>query len=173
MRATSVSMLLAGLSLIGLPPFSGFWTKDSILSSAFQSSQFLFYGIGLATVLLTAFYTTRMLGITFAGKSSSHLDELAEEGRPVHEAGLIMLVPYLTLAVASLGLGIFYPFYSGPLTSYIAKALPATLPLGSIPSLTTTEVLLYGASIGMAGGGLVIGYLLYFQKPYTFSTKVE
>src|SRR3989449_2545995 len=90
MRLTSVSMLLAGLSLIGIPPFSGFWTKDSILSSAFQSSQFVFYGIGLATALLTAFYTTRMLGITFAGKSSSHVDGLAEEGKPVHEAGLIM-----------------------------------------------------------------------------------
>src|SRR5256884_9958859 len=172
MRLTSVSMLLAGLSLIGIPPFSGFWTKDSILSSAFQSSQFLFYGIGLATVLLTAFYTTRMLGITFAGKSSSHLDELAEEGRPVHEAGLIMLVPYLTLAVASLGLGIFYPSYSGPLTNYIAKALPATLPLGTVPGLTTTEVPLYGASIGMAGGGLIMGYLLYFRRPYTVPTKV-
>src|SRR5437879_5581587 len=111
MRLTSVSMLLAGLSLIGIPPFSGFWTKDSILSSAFQSSQFVFYGIGLATVLLTAFYTTRMLGITFAGKSSNHVNELAEEGKLAHEAGLTMLVPYLALAIAGLGLGIFYLSY--------------------------------------------------------------
>jgi len=172
MRLTSFSMLLAGLSLIGIPPFSGFWTKDSILSSAFQSSQFVFYGIGLATVLLTAFYTTRMLGITFAGKSSDHVNELAEEGKLAHEAGLTMLVPYLALAIASLGLGIFYPFYSGPLTSYIAKALPATLPLGTVPGVTTTEVLLYGASIGMAGVGLVMGYLLYFRRQYTVPTKV-
>src|SRR5438034_10515138 len=95
MRFTSISMILAGLSLIGIPPFSGFWTKDSILSSAFQSSQFVFYGIGLATVLLTAFYTTRMLGISFAGTSSSHVDELAEDGKPVHEADLIMRLPYV------------------------------------------------------------------------------
>src|SRR5213594_3057263 len=172
MRLTSVSMLLAGLSLIGIPPFSGFWTKDSILSSAFQSSQFVFYGIGLATVLLTAFYTTRMLGITFGGKSSNHVNELAEEGKLAHEAGLTMLVPYLALAIASLGLGVFYPFYSGPLTDYIARALPTTLPLGSIPGLTTTEVLLYGASIAMAGVGLIMGYLLYFRRTYTVSTKV-
>jgi NADH-quinone oxidoreductase subunit L len=172
MRLTSVSMLLAGLSLIGIPPFSGFWTKDSILSSAFQSSQFLFYGIGLATVLLTAFYTTRMLGITFAGKPSSHLDELAEGGKPVHEAGLIMLVPYLTLAVASLGLGIFYPFYSGPLTNYLAKTLPSALSIGSVPGLSTTELLLYGASIAMAGVGLALGYVLYFRRPYVIPTRV-
>src|SRR5213594_763317 len=172
MRLTAASMLIAGLSLMGIPPFSGFWTKDSILSSAFQSSQFVFYGIGLATVLLTAFYTTRMLGITFAGKSSDHVNELAEEGKLAHEAGLTMLVPYLALAIASLGLGIFYPFYSGPLTDYIARALPTTLPLGSIPGLTTTEVLLYGASIAMAGVGLIMGYLLYFRRTYTVSTKV-
>jgi len=172
MRLTSVSMLLAGLSLIGIPPFSGFWTKDSILSSAFQSSQFVFYGIGLATVLLTAFYTTRMLGITFAGKSSDHVNELAEEGKLAHEAGLTMLVPYLALAIASLGLGIFYPFYSGPLTNYIAGSLPAALSIGAVPGLTITEALLYGASIGMAGVGLVMGYLLYFRRPYTVPTRV-
>ena len=172
MRLTSVSMLLAGLSLIGIPPFSGFWTKDSILSSAFQSSQFVFYGIGLVTVLLTAFYTTRMLGITFAGKSSSHVDELAEEGRPVHEAGLIMLVPYLLLAIASLGLGILYPFYSGPLSNYIAKSLPSALAIGLVPGLSLTEILLYGASIAMAGVGLVLGYVLYFRRPYVVPTKV-
>jgi len=172
MRLTSVSMLLAGLSLIGIPPFSGFWTKDSILSSAFQSSQFVFYGIGLVTVLLTAFYTTRMLGITFAGKSSSHVDELAEAGKPVHEAGLVMLLPYFVLAIASLGLGIFYPFYSGPLSDYIAKSLPSTLAIGSIPGVSPTEILLYGASIGMAAVGLAIGYLLYFRRPYAVPTKV-
>jgi len=173
MRLTSVSMLLAGLSLIGIPPFSGFWTKDSILSSAFQSSQFVFYGIGLVTVLLTAFYTTRMLGITFAGKSSSHVDELAEEGKLVHEAGLIMLVPYLLLAIASLGLGIFYPLYSGPLTSYIARSLPTALSIGTVPTLSLTELLLYGVSIAMAGVGLVLGYLLYFRRQYVVPAKVS
>jgi NADH-quinone oxidoreductase subunit L len=173
MRLTSVSMLLAGLSLIGIPPFSGFWTKDAILSTAFQSSQLVFYGIGLATVLLTAFYTTRMLGITFAGKSSTHVDELAEEGKPVHEAGLVMLVPYLLLAIASLGLGIFYPLYSGPLTSYIARSLPPALSIGTVPGLSTTELLLYGVSIAMAGVGLVLGYVLYFRRPYVVPAKLS
>jgi len=132
----------------------------------------VFYGIGLATVLLTAFYTTRMLGITFAGKPSSHVDELAEEGKLAHEAGLTMLVPYLTLAIASLALGIFYPFYSEPLTNYIASSLPAALSIGAVPGLTITEVLLYGASIAVAGVGLIVGYLVYFRRPYVVPTKV-
>src|SRR5438034_6899847 len=172
MRLTSIAMIFAGLSLMGIPPFSGFWTKDAILSATFESSQYILYAIGLGTVLLTAFYTTRMLGITFAGKASKHLEEPQKEGKLAHEAGLTMLVPYLALAIASLGLGVFYLSYSGPLTNYIAKALPATLPLGTVPGLTTTEVLLYGASIGMAGVGLVFGYFLCFRRPYTVPTKV-
>src|SRR6266566_128570 len=78
MRLTSRAMLLAGLSLMGIPPFSGFWTKDAILSAAFQGGQYILYAIGLGTVLLTAFYTTRMLGITFAGKPSSNVEELTK-----------------------------------------------------------------------------------------------
>src|SRR2546428_4089742 len=75
MRLTSIAMIFAGLSLMGIFPFSGFWTKDAILSATFESSQYILYAIGLGTVLLTAFYTTRMLGITFAGKASRNLED--------------------------------------------------------------------------------------------------
>src|SRR5437764_614316 len=109
MRLASIAMIFAGLSLMGIPPFSGFWTKDAILSATFESSQYILYAIGLGTVLLTAFYTTRMLGITFAGKASKHLEEPQKEGNHDSEAGLTMLIPYLALAVASLALGVLYP----------------------------------------------------------------
>src|SRR5437867_9039273 len=135
MRVTSIAMVFAGLSLMGIFPFSGFWTKDAILSAAFESSQYLLYGIGLSTVLLTAFYTTRMLGTTLAGKTSKHLEELQKEGNHPGEAGLIMLIPYLALAVASLALGVLYPFYSGPLTNYLMgtfQSLPPILSGGSV-----------------------------------------
>ena len=166
MRLTSVSMLLAGLSLIGIPPFSGFWTKDAILSATFQSSQYILYAIGLGTVLLTAFYTTRMLGITFAGKPRGRAEELAG-GK--HEAGLVMLIPYALLAVASLALGLLFPVYSGPLTSYLAgtfQSLPSTFSAGAVPALTTTDLVLLAASTGMALIGLVVGYFLYFRRTY-------
>jgi NADH-quinone oxidoreductase subunit L len=175
MRLTSVSMLLAGLSLMGIPPFSGFWTKDAILSATFQSSQYLLYAIGLGTVLLTAFYTTRMLGITFGGKSSSNIEELEKEGKHVQEAGLVMLIPYLALAVASLGLGLLYPFYSGPLTNYIMgtfQSLPSGLQIGTVPGFSTTDLILLAASTGMAAVGLGIGYLRYFRKPYQTPTSM-
>ena len=169
MRLTSVAMLLAGLSLMGIPPFSGFWTKDAILSATFASSQYLLYAVGLGTVLLTAFYTTRMLGITFAGKPSSNVEELEKSGHQVHEAGIVMLVPYLLLAIGSLALGLLYPFYSGALTNYLTGTLnyiTPTLPVGSVPGYSTTDLILLGASTGMATIGLVLGYLRYFRRPY-------
>jgi len=128
MRLTSIAMIFAGLSLMGIFPFSGFWTKDAILSATFESSQYILYSIGLGTVLLTASYTTRMLGITLAGKPSKHLKELQMEGNHTSEAGLIMLIPYLTLAVASLALGLLYPLYSGPLTNYLMGAFQSLPP---------------------------------------------
>ena len=176
MRLTSVAMLLAGLSLMGIPPFSGFWTKDAILSASFQSSQYILYAIGLGTVLLTAFYTTRMLGITFAGKPSNHLEELQKEENHTQEAGLVMLAPYLALAIASLALGLLYPFYSGPLTNYLTgtfQSLPAGLPVGSVPGFSTTEIILLAASTGMAAVGLALGYFRYFRKPYEAPTQMR
>jgi NADH-quinone oxidoreductase subunit L len=171
MRLTSVSMLLAGLSLMGIPPFSGFWTKDAILSATFLGGQYYLYAIGLVTVLLTAFYTTRMLGITFAGKLSSHVEEFEKRGEHVHEAGLLMLVPYLLLAIVSLGLGIYltYPPYNEGLTGYLAgtfQSLPSSFPVGSVPGLTTTDLILLAVSTGMAISGLVLGYLLYFRRSF-------
>jgi NADH-quinone oxidoreductase subunit L len=176
MRLTSVSMLLAGLSLMGIPPFSGFWTKDAVLSAAFQGSQYLLYAIGLVTVLLTAFYTTRMLGITFAGKPSANVEDLEKQGKHAHEAGLIMLVPYLALAIISLGLGLLYPLYSGSLTNYLMGTfhyLTPTLSLGTIPGFSTTDAILFAASTVLAAIGFALGYLRYFRRPYQAPAQMK
>ncbi len=176
MRLTSIAMIFAGLSLMGIFPFSGFWTKDAILSATFESSQYILYAIGLGTVLLTAFYTTRMLGITFAGRPGGHLEEVKTEGNHVREAGLIMLIPYLALAFASLALGLFYPLYSVPLTNYLTgtfQSLPPSFSPGSVPGLTTTDIILLTASTGMAAVGLAVGYIRYFRRPYKAPTVMK
>src|SRR6058998_716051 len=53
MKFTSASMLLAGLSLMGIPLFSGFWTKDAILSLSFLGGQYILYGLALITAFIT------------------------------------------------------------------------------------------------------------------------
>src|SRR5260370_17016713 len=106
MRLTSVSMLLAGLSLMGIPPFSGFWTKDAILSVSFLGGQYVLYGLALATAFITGFYTVRMLGITLAGKPSKHAEDLTESGKHPHEPAFMILMPSFLLAFPSLVLGL-------------------------------------------------------------------
>jgi NADH-quinone oxidoreductase subunit L len=176
MRLTSASMLLAGLSLMGIPPFNGFWTKDAILSVSFLDGQYILYGLALLTVFITGFYTIRMLGITLAGKPSKHVEELFEEGKHPHEAGITMLIPYLLLAVASLGLGLAYPFYSGRLTTYISSAFnPAVYNLPSVASSTSTftDLLILTVSTAVAAMGGVAGYLLYFRRRYEFKSEMN
>ncbi len=175
MKLTTVAMFLPGLSLMGIPPFSGFWTKDSILSATFQANQFLLYAIGLGTVFLTAIYTVRMLGITFMGKPSKHMEEIEESGKDVHEAKSTMLIPYLLLALGSLALGLAYPFYVGPLTNYLQGTFNLaafSLPLSPVAIVSLRDSLLIVVSAGVAVLGAVIGYLMYFRRPYVPSAKM-
>ena len=97
MRATSICFLVGSLSLVGVIPFVGFFSKEQILGAAFTRPGALgptVWAIGFATALLTGFYTGRMWWIAFAGKPSPD--------RPVehpHEAPPIMLIPVAILAV--------------------------------------------------------------------------
>ncbi len=173
MRLTAASMLIAGLSLMGIPPLSGFWTKDAVLAATFEAgglavSRYVLWGLGILTVVLTAFYTMRMLGMTLTGKPTGHMVELEHEGKHVHEARLVMLVPYMVLAIASVALGLLFPFISQRLTDYITgtfNILPAaSIPLTPAPESSFLSLLLIGSSVGAAVIGAVLGYLLYFNK---------
>ncbi|MHB8589232.1 MAG: NADH-quinone oxidoreductase subunit L [Candidatus Dormibacteraceae bacterium] len=103
MRPTSVAFLIGSLSLVGVIPFVGFFSKEQILGLAFAKGDLLstdVWFIGFVTALLTGFYTGRMWWIAFGGKPSP---ERAVE-HP-HEARLVMLVPVLILAALSVAGG--------------------------------------------------------------------
>jgi NADH-quinone oxidoreductase subunit L len=97
-RPTSISFLVGSLSLIGLIPFVGFFSKEQILGSAFSKPDdtlaTIVWGIGFVTALMTGFYTGRMWWMAFGGKPSP---QRAVE-HP-HEAPPVMLVPVIVLAV--------------------------------------------------------------------------
>ena len=98
MRPTSIAFLVGSLSLVGVFPFVGFFSKEQILGAAFSKPDdtvvhFLWF-IGFVTALITGFYTGRMWWLSFWGKPSPQ--------RPVehpHEAPPVMFVPVATLAV--------------------------------------------------------------------------
>ncbi|MCL5077012.1 MAG: NADH-quinone oxidoreductase subunit L [Actinobacteria bacterium] len=92
MPITSFTFIIAWLSIAGLPPFSGFWSKGDVLAGAYQSSVIL-WAIGALTAVLTAYYMGREVYLVFYGgqrfDSSTH----------VHESPKIMTVPLVILAV--------------------------------------------------------------------------
>jgi len=110
MKKTYVFMLLAGLSLAAAPLItSGFWSKDAIFAAVFTSGYTYalpLFAIAVMVSIMTAFYTFRMLGMTFFGKESTHIKQSEEKGHHVHEVGPVMWVPFAILAVASIAIGL-------------------------------------------------------------------
>src|SRR6185312_6240247 len=94
MKITYVTFFIACLAIAGIPPFSGFFSKDEILSATYAQSPLL-YILGLGGALLTAFYMFRLLGMTFKGKFRG----TAEQEHHIHESPATMTVPLIILAI--------------------------------------------------------------------------
>jgi NADH-quinone oxidoreductase subunit L len=106
MKLTFAAFLIAVASLSGIPPFSGFWSKDAVLGVAFGAGQYTLFAVGAITAGLTAFYSFRMLGMVFFGGRSHRLEQVEATGHHVHEPGPIMWVPYMILAGATVLIGL-------------------------------------------------------------------
>lgn len=98
---TYFAALIACLSISGIPPFSGFFSKDEILSGALQNGHPAIFAIGLFTSLLTAFYMFRLFFLAFHGTPRS---EAVRAGH-VHE-DFAMTLPIVCLAIPSAASGI-------------------------------------------------------------------
>ncbi len=131
MRITFIVFLIAAASLSGIPPFSGFWSKDAVLATAWDSGQMGLFLAGALTAGVTAFYSFRMLGIIFFGKKSPHLEQLEEEGHQAHEVSPLSWIPYAALAVGSLVIGVLSPLVNiesaleSAAHAYLAYLIPA------------------------------------------------
>jgi len=104
MPITFATFFLGYLAIIGIPPFSGFFTKDPIIDAAYHSggAQGVIYGlVAQLTAGITAFYMTRVVVMTFFGPTRWHDDD-----HP-HDPPWTMTVPMILLAVGSVGLGAF------------------------------------------------------------------
>ncbi|TXH22525.1 MAG: NADH-quinone oxidoreductase subunit L, partial [Chitinophagaceae bacterium] len=96
MKITSITFLIGCLAIAGIPGFSGFFSKDEILVSAFASSPVL-YAVALFAALLTAFYMFRLYATTFKGSfRGTH-----EQEHHLHESPSAMTIPLIVLAILS------------------------------------------------------------------------
>ena len=110
MKKTFIFMLLASLSLAAAPLVTmGFWSKDAIFAAILESGYIhaspLFI-LAVVVAAMTAFYTFRMIGMAFFGKSSPHIQEMQQQGHQLHEVTPRMWVPFAVLAVATIALGV-------------------------------------------------------------------
>lgn len=103
MPLTHATFLIACLAIAGVPPLAGFFSKEYILTAAFEHNTII-YVIGLVTAGLTAFYMFRLYFTVFHGTEQ----KTAKSG---HESPAVMLVPLVILAVGSVAAG-FVPFYN-------------------------------------------------------------
>jgi NADH-quinone oxidoreductase subunit L len=93
MPITFWTFLVGALALSGVPPFSGFYSKDSILAQALEQNNYLLFGVGVFVAALTAFYTFRLFFVVFFGQEKSKAASHA------HESPLVMTLPLLALAL--------------------------------------------------------------------------
>jgi NADH-quinone oxidoreductase subunit L len=128
LKITSITFWIGCLAIAGIPPFSGFFSKDAILLGAFEKNPVL-YGIALFTALLTAFYMFRLLFITFSGKFRGTV----EQEHHLHESPAAMTVPLVVLAILSFAgglIGIPEALSAGGdrLAAFLAPVVPSVEP---------------------------------------------
>ncbi|MGF1657195.1 MAG: NADH-quinone oxidoreductase subunit L [Verrucomicrobiales bacterium] len=140
---TAVTFFLATLALIGVPGFSGAFSKHDILVAAYEHSQLMFWLTGLVA-LLTAFYMSRLFFVVFLGSNRS------KEAGEAKEGPLVMTLPLILLAVPAVIAGY----------SFVQDAI---LPGGYHPhdAAGIVDVIAYCA----LGAGLLAGFLLYGRAP--------
>ena len=185
MKKTFIFMMMAGLSLAAAPFItSGFWSKDDILASVLESGyqySWALFAIAVIVSFMTAFYTFRMLGMTFFGSESKFIRE-TESSHHVHEVRAVMWVPFAILAIASIAIGLIGFGFEQQLhemfSAYLANSFGIQSPVSveqeiqskggsefpvllSIAGLNPVAVI---ASFSAFAAGAILGWLVYMKR---------
>ncbi|HKW56516.1 MAG TPA: NADH-quinone oxidoreductase subunit L [Candidatus Acidoferrum sp.] len=169
-RWTYITMLTATLAIAGAPLFAGFFSKDSILLSAFVSENGgsavgrTLYAVGLLTALLTAFYMFRLVFLTFHGKQ-----RYDEHHVHVHESPWSMLGPLVLLAILSIFGGWFAlpAFWGGPdyFSNFLAPVFGGAEAGAAEAAAHALELPLAAVAVFTALVGFAIAFWLYIRQP--------
>jgi NADH-quinone oxidoreductase subunit L len=158
MKITWATFGFGWLAILGIPPFSGFFSKDKIIETAFATGEgwrpWVFGGAALIGAGITAFYMSRLFFMTFHGRR-----RWPDDAHP-HESPALMTVPMIVLAIGSLALGgllalggVFQDWLA-PVTGTGTEAEPV-LPAGVLMGLTLLLVL----------AGAALAWRMYWAAP--------
>ncbi len=175
MKITFVVFLIAAASLSGIPPLSGFWSKDAVLATAWDAGQLGLFVVGALTAGITAFYAFRMLGIVFFGKRDENLQNHERERHEIHEPGPLMWVPYMILALGTVVIGMlsFVVSVEGALESasnaYLVSLFPKLTQAGlEVVHFNIVSALLTGVLVIIGFGIATFIYLAGKADPRRF-----
>jgi NADH-quinone oxidoreductase subunit L len=146
MPVTFWTFLIGSAALAGIPPLAGFWSKDEIIAEAFRNGHYLVWTVAVATALLTAFYMTRAILLTFFG-------DYRGDAHP-HESPRIMTIPLMILA----GLAAVAGFFGAP---FVAGGFRSLVHFGEEAEIAHFEFALAAFSVLLAAAGIAIGWSLY------------
>jgi NADH-quinone oxidoreductase subunit L len=184
MRWTYWTMVIGSLALSGIPIFAGFFSKDEILAEAFNRGYLVFYVVGIIVAFMTAFYTFRMIFMTFWGEWRGP----AEAWHHVHESATTMVAPLAILAVPTVLVGLLLgiPPEGGLIHGWLeevfagaeeahAGVLPGSIAAGEHHGFELLGIggllLLVGAAV--ASAGVWLAYRWYVQRPASAERFVE
>jgi NADH-quinone oxidoreductase subunit L len=158
MRITQLTFLIGCLAIAGCPPFSGFFSKDAILMSAFEHNKVLWV-LAVFAAMMTAYYMFRLYFLTFNGKfRGTH-----EQEHHLHESPAAMTMPLIVLAVlAIIGGFVGVPHILGG-HNEIAAFLQPVIPVheSAAPLSSSTE---YGLMIGTTVLMFIAALFAYVQN---------
>jgi NADH-quinone oxidoreductase subunit L len=166
------------LAIIGIPPFAGFFSKDEILWLSFHSplGHPALWAAGAFGAILTAFYMTRLMALTFWGKSR------VPKGTHPHESPPSMAIPLVVLGVLSvIGGWVGVPHVIGEALGHIPNFWAEWLQFSiKSPEMghadAALELSLMGASVGLAIISALVAYHFYVQapeKPERFAERIK
>jgi len=178
------TMVIGSLSLAGIPILAGFFSKDEILAEAFTRGYLVFYAIGVVVAFMTAFYTFRMVYMTFWGEWRGP----ARIWRHVHESAPTMVAPLIILAVPTVLVGLLMgiPPEGGLIHGWLeevfagaeeaqAGVLRGSLAAGEHHGFELLGIggllLLVGATAGVLG--ILLAYRWYVRQPEAPKRFVE
>ena len=150
MKVTSLTFLIASLSISGIFPLSGFWSKDEIFATALNGGHYFFLAVAVLVAFMTAFYMFRLYFMTFTGKPRDH-----HAYEHAHESPKSMTVPLMILAVLSVCAG----WWGIP---WLTKGYSSFVYFGAVHHAQPNIPLML-LSFVVAGSGIGLAYLMYVK----------
>ncbi len=154
MPVTAATFLIASVAMAGIPPLSGFWSKEEIFAAIGHSLPAPFLFLALAISGLTAFYITRAAVLTFWGQTPRGLTPLASHAR---ESPLVMTGPLAVLALGAAGVGLLGAPWAGNALQHLLGAAHGAA--GDAPHAGPHWVA--PVSVGVASAGILLAALRY------------